>query len=59
MTIQECVDSWFNGNLSTVIDYIVGLPSNAQSAYYATIISKELYGREDWHTFQVMLANRF
>ena len=58
MSVQECIESWFNGNLSTVIDYIVDLPSSAEAAYYATIVSKELCGREDWHTFHVLLAGR-
>ncbi len=58
MTIKECVDSWINGNRSTVVDYIIGLPTNAQSAYYATAISKELYGQDDWHDFLNMIANR-
>ena len=58
MTIQECLESWNNGNRSTVIDFVVGLPSNAETAFYATVISKELYGRDDWHTFLTMLSNR-
>ncbi len=58
MTVQECVDSWINGNLSTVIDYIINLPTNAEVAYYATAVGKELYGSNDWHTFLNMLSAR-
>ena len=58
MTVKECVESWVNGNRTTVVDYIINLPTKAMSAYYATVISKELYGSDDWHDFLNMLSNR-
>ena len=42
MTIDECVDSWTNGNLSTVVDHVISRNSPAEVAYYAAAVACKL-----------------
>lgn len=60
MTIDDCIDSWINGNLSTVVDHVISRPTSAEVAYYAAAISSRLKGlnESEPHTFLNMLSNR-
>lgn len=59
MTIDECIDSWINGNLSDVIDYVISRTSPAEVAYYAASIASKLTGDEVLPiTFLDMLSSR-
>lgn len=42
MTIDECVESWINGNLTHVVEYVLGLDSPVQIAYYSAGIVVKL-----------------
>ncbi len=57
MTVQECYDSWINGNRSTVVDHIINLPTKAEVAYYAAGIVY-LLEVDDAYAFQCMIAAR-
>ncbi len=64
MTISQLVQCWINGNLTTVIDHVLGLDNPAQIAYYAGSIILEFESQAtdaaagDSHAFLVMLTNR-
>ena len=60
MTIDQCIESWINGNLSTVIDHVISRPTAAEVAYYAANIARELTGKDNREpvTFLTMLSNR-
>lgn len=61
MTIDECVDSWTNGNRSTVVDHVISRNSPAEVAYYAAAIACKLeidLSDLDPHAFLNMISTR-
>jgi len=59
MTVDECVESWINGNLTHVVDYVVGLENPAVVAYYSGSIVWALRDRiDDSLTFLGLLTDR-
>ncbi|KKM81372.1 hypothetical protein LCGC14_1330530 [marine sediment metagenome] len=57
MTVQECVDSWENGNRKYVVDYVLTLPTKTEVAFYAGGIAY-LLEDDDVYSFQCMIASR-
>lgn len=58
MTVQECVESYINGNLTDVVDYVVGLDT-ASAAYYSGAIVWALRDRiDDSLSFLGLIADR-
>jgi len=61
MTIAECVESWINGNLSTVINDVINRSTPAEVAYYSAEIALALsynYNDVQSQTFLHLLAAR-
>ena len=58
MTIDQCIESWINGNLSTVVDHVISRPTAAEVAYYAGSIASRLKDRGEPLTFLNMLSSR-
>ena len=58
MTVDECVDSWINGNQTHVVDYVVS-QSPASAAYYSGAIVWALRDRiDDSLSFLGLVADR-
>ncbi len=57
MTVQECVDSWENGNRKYVVDYVLSLSTKATVAFHVAGICY-LFSDEDSWQFQCMIAKR-
>lgn len=58
MTVDECVESYINGNITEVVDYVVG-QSPASAAYYSGAIVWALRDRIDESlSFLGMIADR-
>ena len=58
MTVDECVESWTNGNISYVVDYVVS-QTPASAAYYSGAIVWALRDQhDDSHSFLSLLADR-
>lgn len=57
MDVQECVDSWENGNRKYVVDYVLALPTKVEVAFHAVGIA---YLLDDCnaYAFQCMIARR-
>ncbi len=60
MTIDECDETWINGNLSTVIGHVISRSTHAEVAYYAAAIACQLkeQGALDSDTFLHLIAAR-
>lgn len=57
MNVQECVDSWENGNRKDVVDYVLALPTKAEVAFHVAGICY-LLTFDEMFSFQCMIANR-
>lgn len=57
MNVQECVDSWENGNRKYVVDYVLALPTKAKVAFHVVGIAY-LLKDDDVYAFQCMIAAR-
>jgi len=57
MTVQECVDSWENGNRKYVVDYVLSLSTKAKVAFHVVGIAY-LLEADDVYSFQCMIARR-
>ncbi len=57
MTVQECVDSWENGNRKHVVEYVLALPTKADVAFHVAGICY-LLNDLDAYAFQCMIASR-
>lgn len=57
MIVQECVDSWENGNRKYVVDYVLAQSTKVKVAFYVAGICY-LLDSDEVYSFQCMIASR-